>query len=101
MDVAPRVPEAAILFFIKVTNEHKFVSSIIEGEVRRGRDRLPPGLAEGWRIHKMTPVVPLLALLGCLGLPPALPRHSLGFSWTSLGPPGTPWEAFGGPRVVF
>ena len=53
------------------------------------------------QVYEMTSVVPLWSLLGCFGLPPALPRHSLGFSWTSLGPPGTSWEAFGGPQVVF
>ena len=48
MDVAHRVPEAAIL--IKVTKKYKFVSFIIEGEVRRGRNhemsRRTGGLAD-------------------------------------------------------
>ena len=48
MDVAPRVPEAAIL--IKVTNKHTFVSFIIEGEVRRGRDHEILGLLGSWRM---------------------------------------------------
>ena len=48
MDVAHRVPEAAIL--IEVTNRHKLVSFIIEGEVWRGRDHERLDTNGSWRM---------------------------------------------------